>query len=205
MIKKMSKAKMIQRLENLQSKMQYKTSIPIVLDLEKWINSNNQSSSFGKYVLNIEKKNPNAVIIIDDMLLETDMYLPTEIILSEGKETIKRFIDLALNHSEVDYMKAYIELFNEQFGIDEPDCSWKYPGSTRRFDGERWSTDEEEKQRCFNLERKKHADSIEVTRNVLKESPVILDFFDHYKKLTVEEMVERYKDQRFFRKECEQN
>lgn len=148
----------------------------------------------------------DTVCIYDDMVVEPDeMYIGTGIILLESKEIIQRFIDLALNHSEMDYMKAYIELFNEKFGVDEPDYSWKYPGSIRRFDGKRWSTDEEEKQKHFERERKDYADSVESIRNVLKVSPLLLDFFDNYKKLTVEELVERYKDQRFFRKEGEEN
>lgn len=149
---------MIQRLELLQAKVESKTSIPIVLDLETWLDSDDQCSSFGRYALNCGNKNPNARIIIDDMAIQTDMYIETGLILDSDKETIRSFVNLAIQDDEVQYMKAYIELFQTWMAVDE------------------------------------------IHRKVLSElsTPFYLDFFDHYKELSVEELIERYKDQRFF-------
>ena len=163
MIKKINTSRMIQRLEKLQSKVESKTSFPIVLDLENWIDSDDLSSSFGEYALKVEDKNPKATIILDNMAVQTDMYVDTGLILNSDKETIKSFVNLAIQDDEVEYMKAYIELFHTWMAVDE----------------------------------------FEIVREVISElsTPFYLDFFNHYKKLSVEELVERYKDQRFFEKQ----
>lgn len=63
-------------------------------------------------ISDIEKE---AYFVIDDMLIASDeIYLPTNIILAAGRETVKRFIDLA-NEDSITYLKAYIELFVETF------------------------------------------------------------------------------------------
>lgn len=103
---------------------------------------------------NIEK---NATVILDDMLLNPDMYLPNEIILSQSREVVKGYIDLNLIDDEVGYMNLYLDL-----------C-------------------------CFFFEQ-----DDEETELYLASEPVLLDIRENYEKLTIEEMVERYKNQRFF-------
>jgi len=138
-----------------------------------------------------------APVILDDMILQTDMYLPTDIILYKGKETIRKFIDLALNHNEEEYMKAYIELFDKEFGISEPDFEHWIKG-IGEYDYRYNNVEEQEKYN--NWLKNKYQESFDAVKNLLAEhDSTLADFFENYKKLSIEELVERYKDKRFFK------
>lgn len=138
-----------------------------------------------------------APVILDDMILQTDMYLPTDIILYKGKETIRKFINLALNHNEEEYMKAYIELFDKEFGISEPDFEHWIKG-IGEYDYRYNNVEEQEKYN--NWLKNKYQESFDAVKNLLAEhDSTLADFFENYKKLSIEELVERYKDKRFFK------
>ena len=147
--------------------------------------------AFHKY-----KEYPKLPTLLDDILMDSSVYLPTMWIYAEGKGTVKRFIEIVATGDEVEFMNAYIELFDKCFGIPEPDYEQKYPNSVFTcVDGE-WIAEDKE---TYKVKKKRFYDqSVEITRDVLKKEPVLLDFFDHYKALTVDELIERYKDQRFF-------
>lgn len=206
MIKRISNTKMLQKLEELQSKVKNKTGIPVVLDLEQWLCSDDKTSSFSKYVSNYQAKNPNAQIIIDDMAVQTEMYIDTGLILDSDKETIKSFISLASDGNELPYMKSFISLFDKVCVIDEPpdyqDCL-KWASCSREFNGERWLSDEEVATKNLKRSKQQFEDEIQIVREVFSElsTPFYLDFFDHYKVSSIEELIERYKDQRFFEKQ----
>lgn len=113
----------------------------------------NIAELFSKY-----SEYPKLPMILDDMLMNCDIYLPTLWIYLEGKNTVKRFIDIIASGDEIEYMNEYKDLFDQCFGESETD--------------------------------------------VLSKEPVLLDFFHHYKILTNDELLERYKDQRFFNTRC---
>lgn len=148
-------------------------------------------------VLHFSDSKNKVPVLKDYMILQTDMYLPTDIILYKGKETVKKFIDLALNHNEEEYMKAYIELFDKEFGISEPDFEHWIKG-IGEYDYRYNNVEEQEKYN--NWLKNKYQESFDAVRNLLAQYDTTLaDFFENYKKLSIEELVERYKDKRFFK------
>lgn len=206
MIKKINKIQMIKRLEHLHSKVESKTSIPMIIDLEKWLNSDDKSSSFDEYVLEIQKKNPNTTIIIDDMILQTNMYIDIGLILNSDRQTLKLFVSLAKQEDEIQYMKSYTELFHSWMGINDLEPKEETIKKLNHYHDKscfvngRYLTVEEQIEEHLRNKVKHYEMKIQVAREVLSElsNPFYLDFFDHYKKLTVEELIERYKEQSFF-------
>jgi hypothetical protein len=154
-------------------------------------NVDNIHKAFAKY-----KEYPKLPVILDDMLMNNEIYLPTMWIYEQGREKVKRFIEIIASGDEIEFMNVYIELFDECFGRPEPDYINKYPGSVRTCVNGEWITEDDE---AYKAKKKRYYEqSVEITRDVLSKEPVLLDFFDHYKKLTVDELIERYTDQRFF-------
>lgn len=84
----------LKRIEELSNYTSQKGGIPVIVSLEDWIEGSYEGS-FHDYVTKLERNNPNSTIIVDDMLLETDMYLPSYIFFDRDKRTIEKFIDLA--------------------------------------------------------------------------------------------------------------
>jgi hypothetical protein len=205
MIRKRNTTMIIKKLKQLEFKVQIKNSIPMVFSLEHWLKSDDESPSFGDYVMHYEEKHPNASIIIDDILLQTGMYIDTGLILNADRETLQLFVNLAMQGNEVEYMKEFIKLFRDWMGVDDLEPKSEHIKKLNFYTdqslyiGDRYLTREECLERSYQHETERYEIHIEVAREVLSESsnPFFLDFFDHYKKLTVEELVERYKDVRF--------
>lgn len=161
MIKIKNTTQVLKRLEQLQEKLHFKDTTPIVLDLEKWLNSTDEHISFADYVMKLAKKFPDTQIIIDDMSIQSDMYLNTDLILDANRETIQLFVNHSEQGNEVEYVTEFIKLFN----------AW--------------------------MDSMKGTESVEKVLSGMDDY-FYLDFFRHYKQFTVEELVDRYKDQRFF-------
>ncbi len=205
MIKRVvAKTALLKRLEQLEEKVQIKDSTPMVLDLEQWLNSDSKSPSFAHEALMLGKKHPTATIIMDTMIIEPEnMYLDTGLILISDRRTIQSFMNL---EDEVEYMKRYIEVFDAWIGIDDLESKSEYIKKLSYIhdkslfaDGRYW-TKEEQCEASYQARCDMHGLEIQTVREVLSElsEPFLLDFFEHYKKLSVEELIIRYKDRRFF-------
>lgn len=204
MIKRViTKSALLKKLEQLEEKVQIKNSTPIVLDLEQWLNSDSQSPSFAHEALMLKERYPTATIIMDTMIIESEnMYLDTGLILMSDKKTIQSFVNL---EDDTEYMKKYIELFNDWIGVNDIEPKSEYIKKLNFIhdkslfaDGRYW-TKEEQYEKCYQEAIERNELINQTVRDVLSElsRPFLLDFFEHYKKLSVEELVERYKDKRF--------
>lgn len=162
MIKRKNTTQVLKRLEQLKEKLHFKNTTPIVLDLEKWLTSSDEHTSFADYVMKLAKEFPDTQIIIDDMPIQSDMYINTDLILDANREIIQSFVKHSEQDNEVEYMTEFIKLFN----------SW--------------------------MDSMKGTEPMEKVVSGM-DDPFYLDFSRHYKQLTVEELVDRYKDQRFFK------
>lgn len=154
MKKVLADLKVLKEIKESQNCLQH----PLVLDVVDWVEKPNEFDTFIDLLENIHKQNRNNVtIIIDSLMLAPDgLYLPEDIILTQKREVVKRFLDLA--EDEIGYMKQYLDLCFFFFEQDD-----------------------------------------EEIQSYIKSEPVLMDIQENYKKLTIEEMVERYKDQRFFK------
>jgi len=205
MIKRVvAKTALLKRLEQLEEKVQIKDSTPMVLDLEQWLNSDSKSPSFAHEALMLKKKYPTATLIMDTMIIQPEnMYLDTGLILISDRQTIQSFMNL---EDETEYMQRYIEVFDAWIDIDDLEPKSEYIKKLNfihdksLFADGRYRTKEEQYEASYQARCDRHGLEIQTVREVLSElsEPFLLDFFEHYKKLSVEELIIRYKDRRFF-------
>lgn len=164
MVKKLKSKELLKRLDNLQHMMKYKDSESVFVSVEEWIETTGTETFIEYCEKRMKSKTHDTVILIDDMILESDMYLELDCILVLSKDEVSEFIKLT-NSSE-EFMKKYIEAFEDLYVIKE--------------NGNRIP---------------------EMQETILKNSSAFVkDFYEQYKILSVEELVERYKDKRFFSK-----
>ena len=136
--------------------------------------------------------------VLDDMNVSCDLYLPTDPIIEGGSpEQIREFMRLANSGDEIGYMAAYIELFKAFIELPELNPNHKIYSHSLYHNG-RWLSDEELKAQRIEQDENERALIMSVWRQQLKDSPALLDLLDHFDKLSLPELVERYKDQRFF-------
>lgn len=207
MVKRATNKELLKRLDKLQSMVKVKSSESVLVVLEDWIESK-IDGTFSDYIESkLKGKAADVTVIIDDMLLETDMYLPCELIFDSTKDVIKKFVKAAGESNEIQFMKMFIELFEEAFDLHDV-LDREYYMTTPKlnflhhstYECGRWLTDEELRQRHYERELQYSASGFDICSEIFTESGSLFykDFLEHYKILTVEELVERYKDQRFF-------
>ncbi len=152
MIKK-SRKELLKRLNDLQDMMNRKNDTVIYASLEDWMDSDDQGT-FNDYINKQVKGLADATVLVDDMLLDTPLYVPVTFLFDTDKDTMKTLVKAASESDEKEFMKIYIQVFDEMFADNEI-----------------------------------HA----------KEGSFYQDFMEHYKSLSIEELVERYEDRRFFK------
>jgi len=136
--------------------------------------------------------------VFDDMNISCDLYLPTDPIIEGGSpEQIREFMRLTNSGDEIGYMAAYIELFKAFIELPELNPNPKIYSHSLYHNG-RWLSDEELKAQRIEQDKNERALIMSVWRQQLKDSPALLDLLDYFDKLSLPELVERYKDQRFF-------
>lgn len=158
MVKKTVNKELLKRLDRLQSIVNVKSFESIIIGLNDWIESNSDGT-FNDYIESkVKNKSQDVTLIIDDMLLSCDLYIPTDLIFDAEKQTVKEFVKAATESNEIRFMELYISLIEEYFDLDvlETDI---FSNSKMQF---------------------------------------YKDFLEHYKILSIDELVERYKDQKFF-------
>ncbi|MNW61327.1 hypothetical protein D3C74_393770 [compost metagenome] len=131
--------------------------IPIIIDLDDWLKSDDASESFADYVSMIADKPNVTTLIINSLILEVEMYLPTDIIYTQTKECIQAFADIAMSGNEIEFMRMYLDL-----------CIYH-----------------------FNLNDKE-------SKTYIDSNLTLSDIRDNYNVLSIQELVERYKDKKFF-------
>lgn len=208
MVKRTRNKELLKRLDKLQSMVITKATEVVIIDFETWFKSK-EKGKFSDYIRRTLANKPDDItVIIDDMLLETSMYLPCELIYDSPKDVIKKFVKAASESDEIQFMKMFIELFEEAFDLhDVPDREYFMTTPTLNFlhnalgDGTRFLTDEEARQQYYERELWSSALSFDTCSEVFTEAGNLFykDFLDHFKLLSVEELVERYKDQKFFK------
>lgn len=157
MVKKSTNKELIKRLNKLQCMANRKSSEPVLVNIEKWLESNDEGT-FNDYIEKMLKnKSANVTLIIDDMSLQTDLYIPSDLIYLADKSIVKEFVKAANETDEMQFMKLYVKLFEDLF---DDTCT-----------------------------------------DVFLESklPFYKDFLQHYKVLSFEELIARYKTQKFFK------
>ena len=208
MIKRARNKELLKRLDKLQSIVITKTTEAVIIDLETWLKSK-EKGKFSDYIKRLlANKSDDTTVIIDNMLLETSMYLPCELIYDSPKDVIKKFVKAASESDDIQFMKMFIELFEEAFDLhDVPDREYFMTTPTLNFlhnahgDGTRFLTDEEARQRYYEMELEHSASCFDICSDIFTEAGNLFykDFLEHFKLLSVEDLVERYKDQRFFK------
>ncbi len=207
MVKMTRNKELLKRLEALQVIANRKCSSEVIyIDLEEFLAS--KFSDFETFFKEKTKKSSDdTVVIVDDMPLQVNIYLDTDLILSSPKDVILKFFKAAEKNDEIEYMKLYIQLFEEAFDLKDipskeyfmTDPSLNFLNGSLFADGKHW-TEEEHRERYWEMEVSEIADKFDVYAEVFaKMSPFYKDFMEHFKILSVEELVERYKDQRFFK------
>ena len=165
MVRKSKNKEFLKRLDKIQSEMKQKSSETVLVSVEDWLETTGTETFVEYCERQLEFKSPGTTVIIDDFILQTDMYLDLKCIVVLSKAEVKKFIELATS-SEIDFMKNYIEAFEKLYVV--------------RGDN-RFSKNSQE--------------------SILKySSSFVKDFYKQYKVLSIEQLVERYKDQSFFKK-----
>ena len=165
MVRRSKNKELLKRLDEIQSKMKRKSTETVLVSVEDWLETTGTETFVEYCEKQLEFKSPGTTVIIDDFILQTDMYLDLKCIVVLSKDEVKKFIKLATS-SEIDFMKNYIEAFEKLYVV-----------------------------RGDNRASKNSQESI------LKYSgSFVKDFYKHYKVLSIEQLVERYKDQSFFKK-----
>lgn len=165
MVKKLKSKELLKRLDNLQHQMKRKDSESVFVSIEKWIASDeDESENFIEYCERLTNYKTGTVLI-DDLILQTDMYLDMNCVFAQSKKFVKELIELSTT-SETEFLKKYILAFEDLYVVK---------GNGNRVP--------------------------EMQKSLLSNcNEFINDFYEQYKILSVEELVERYKDQRFFSK-----
>ena len=198
----------MKRLDNLQAMAKMKSSEPVLICLDEWLASNEQGTFCDYIDMKLQNKSDNVVIIIDDMLISIDIYLPTQLLYYLDKEQVKKFVQATDEADEKRYMEMYIQVFEEMFELNDiPDKEYYMTTPTlnclhhSHWSNGRWLTDEEVRERFYEKRLAENTMKYDVLADVFSESNYLFykDFLEHYKILSIEELVERYKDQRFFK------
>lgn len=144
--------------------MNRKDSESVFVSVQEWVETT-ETETFIEYCeKRMKSKTHDTVILIDDLILETDMYLNLDCILVLSKDEVSEFI--RLTNSPEEFMKKYIEAFEKLYVVP---AEYKHSESRQKL----------------------------ILDN---SSAFVKDFYEQYKVLSVEQLVERYKDQRFFLK-----
>lgn len=208
MVRKSTTRELLKRLDNLQAMAKMKSSEPVLICLDEWLASNEQGTFCDYIDMKLQNKSDNVVIIIDDMLISIDIYLPTQLLYYSDKEQVKKFVQATDEADEKRYMEMYIQVFEELFELDDiPDKQYFMTTPTlnclhhSHWSNGRWLTDEEVRERFYEKRLAENTMKYDVLADVFSESNYLFykDFLEHYKILSIEELVERYKDQRFFK------
>ena len=208
MVRKSTIRELLKRLDNLQAMAKMKSSEPVLICLDEWLASNEQGTFCDYIDMKLQNKSDNVVIIIDDMLISIDIYLPTQLLYYSDKEQVKKFVQATDEADEKRYMEMYIQVFEELFELDDiPDKQYFMTTPTlnclhhSHWSNGRWLTDEEVRERFYEKRLAENTMKYDVLADVFSESNYLFykDFLEHYKILSIEELVERYKDQRFFK------
>lgn len=147
---------MMKRIDNLQDLMnkQTQTEGVVVINLGRFIESD-VTGTFNDYITSkLKGMSDDSTILIDDMAISIDIYLPTGILYDLDKESLKEFVDATASGDEIRFMELYVKTFENMFDMDD------------------------------------------VLNN---GSDFFKDFAEHIKVLTIDELVNRYKEKRFFR------
>lgn len=165
MVKKLKSKELLKRLDNLQHMMKHKDFESVFVSIEEWIASDeDEDENFIEYCERLTNYKTKT-ILIDDLILQTNMYLDMNCVFAQSKKFVKELIELSIT-SETEFLKKYILAFEDLYVV--------------KGNGNRVSIMQEA---------------------MLKNSGAFVkDFYEQYKVLSVEELVERYKDQRFFEK-----
>ena len=159
MVRKLKNKELLKRLDKLQDMINNKASEPVLVNIQEWLDSTGTESFVEYCEKRLQHKSPNSFLLIDDLILETGMYLNLECVMVLSKDEVSKFVELAAS-SEERFMEEYIEAFERMYVV--PD------GSTQE--------------------------------SILKKSGAFInDFFEQHKILSTEQLVERYKDQKFFK------
>lgn len=164
-VRKVKNKELLKRLDKLHDMMKFKDSESVFVSIEKWIASDeDESENFIEYCERLTNYKTGTVLI-DDLILQTDMYLDMNCVFAQSKKFVKELIELSTT-SETEFLKKYILAFEDLYVVK---------GNGNRVP--------------------------EMQEAILKNSSSFVnDFYEQYKILSVEELVERYKDQSFFNK-----
>lgn len=206
MIKK-SRKELLKRLDDLQDMMSKKSDAVICASLEDWMNSDDQGT-FNDYINKKVKGHEDATVLVDDMLLSSDIYLPTQLLFDANKETVKKFVQAVQENDEIRQMEMFIHIFEELFELEEvhdkefymttPTLNYLHHST---FENGRWLSDEEVREKYYQNRIAESKRQYDILADVFSENKYWFykDFLEHYRILSVDALVERYKDQRFFK------
>ena len=210
MVKKGKRTAILNRLEQLEKLQQNKNFISVLcVSVE---DTGFFTIGFGadkKYFENIEdievyaKKlygvTDKTKWLIDDLFytVPDGVYLPPEPIwYFTDAEKRRKFIELAASDS-VQWLNSYIELLKTFFEINEIDYDPEIIPHGVCYCGH-WLTDEELKQQNIERQIKDRNMVIDVAKEMMQKYPAIVDLLEQFDKLSVPELLERYKDQKWF-------
>lgn len=209
MIKKAKRTTIFNRLEQLERLQQNKNFISVLcVDVEdtgfftiglgvdkKHFESMEDVEVYAKKLYGVTDK--TKWLIDDFCTTPDDLYLPTEPIwYFADLEQRRKIIELAASDS-VQWLNSYIELLKTFFEINEIDYDPEIiPHSI--FSCGHWLTDEELKQQNIERQIKDRNMVIDVAKEMMQKYPAIVDLLEQFDKLSVPELLERYKNQKWF-------
>lgn len=209
MIRKAKRTTIFNRLEQLERLQQNKNFISVLcVDVEntgfftigvgvdkKHFESMEDVEVYAKKLYGVTDK--TKWLIDDFYTTPDDLYLPVEPIwYFADLEQRRKFIELAASDS-VQWLKGYIEFLKTFFEINEIDYDPKVYSRTLAIGG-RWLTDEELKQQNIERQIKDRDMKIDVAKEMMQKYPAIVDLLEQFDKLSVPELLERYKNQKWF-------
>lgn len=154
MVRKSTTKELLKRLDNLQAMINRKSDAVVCVDMKDWLESS-EEGSFNDYINRKTSKMSDGVVLIDDFIIAIEIYLPTVFLYDiDDKTVIQKFVDATFNEDKKEYMKLYIQVFDEIFADAEISCS---------------------------------------------EKSFYHDFIEHYRTMSIDELVERYEDEMFFK------
>jgi len=209
MIRKAKRTTIFNRLEQLERLQQNKNFISVLcVDVEdtgfftiglgedkKHFESMEDVEVYAKKLYGVTDK--TKWLIDDFYTTPDDLYLPCEPIwYFADLEQRRKIIELAASDS-VQWLNSYIEFLKTFFEINEIDYDPKVYSHTLCYCGH-WLTDEELKQDNIERQIKDRNMKIDVAKEVMQKYPAIVDLLEQFDKLSVPELLERYKDQKWF-------
>ncbi len=153
-----------------------------------------------KYIRENQTISEKTKFFVDDFFTVPDnLYLPSELLWTDINAAIRReFIEMAKS-DPAKWLQAYIDLLKDIFEINEIDYNPPIISHSIRC-GDHWLTDDELREQNIQRQIEFRQTAISVGKEIMQHYPAVVDLLEQFDKMTVPDLLERYKDQKWFNK-----